>query len=70
MDQAYNLRGLDGGKVWREAQIHKAAVGVDAKTEKIYAMVITDGKCGDSPQFEKLVEQTFANRSYAQTVNI
>ena len=39
----------------------KLHIGVDAKTKKIYAVVITDDKCGDSPQFEELVEQAFAN---------
>ncbi len=39
----------------------KMHVGVDAKTKKIYAVAITDDKCGDSPQFEELVEQAFAN---------
>ena len=39
----------------------KLYIGVDAKTKKIYAVVITDDKCGDSPQFEELVEQAFAN---------
>ena len=31
----------------------KLHVGVDARTKKIYAVAITDDKCGDSPQFEK-----------------
>ena len=39
----------------------KLHVGVDAKTKKIYAVAITDDKCGDSPQFEGLVEQALAN---------
>ena len=39
----------------------KLHVGVDARTKKIYAVAITDDKCGDSPQFEELVEQAFAN---------
>ena len=39
----------------------KLHIGVDAKTKKIYAVVITDDKCGDSPQFKELVEQAFAN---------
>ena len=39
----------------------KLHIGVDAKTKKIYAVVITDDKCGDSPQFEELAEQAFAN---------
>ncbi len=39
----------------------KMHVGVDAKTKKIYAVAITDDRCGDSPQFEELVEQAFAN---------
>ena len=39
----------------------KLYVGGDAKTKKICAVVITDDKCGDSPQFEELVEQAFAN---------
>ena len=36
-------------------------MGVDARTKKIYAVAITDDKCGDSPQFEGLVEQALAN---------
>ena len=28
----------------------KLHIGVDAKTKKIYAVAITDDKCGDSPQ--------------------
>ena len=43
----------------------KLHVGVDTRTKKIYAVVITDDKCGDSPQFEELVGQAFANRDYA-----
>ena len=39
----------------------KLHVGVDARTKKIYAVAITDDKCGDSPQFEELVEQALAN---------
>ena len=39
----------------------KLHVGVDARTKKIYAVAITDDKCGDSPQFEGLVEQALAN---------
>ena len=39
----------------------KLHVGVDAKTKKIYAVAITDDKCGDSPQFEELVGQALAN---------
>ena len=39
----------------------KLHVGADAKTKKIYAVAITDDKCGDSPQFEGLVEQALAN---------
>ena len=37
----------------------KLHVGVDTKTKKIYAVVITDDKCGDSPQFEELVGAGF-----------
>ena len=39
----------------------KLHVGVDARTKKIYAVAITDDKCGDSPQFKELVEQALAN---------
>ena len=39
----------------------------DTKTKKIYAVVITDDKCGDSPQFEELVEQAFANAEKSPT---
>ncbi len=39
----------------------KLHVGVDTRTKKIYAVIITDDKCGDSPQFEELVEQAFTN---------
>ncbi len=46
----------------------KLHVGVDAKTKKIYAVVITDDKCGDSPQFEELVEQAFANAEKSSNV--
>ena len=45
----------------------KLHVGVDTKTKKIYAVVITDDKCGDSPQFEELVEQAFANAEKSPT---
>ena len=38
----------------------KLHVGVDTgRTKKIYAVVITDDKCGDSPQFEELVGAGF-----------
>ena len=43
-----------------------------ARIKKIYAVVITDDKYGDFPQFEKLVEQVFANAeksSNASTTN-
>ena len=45
----------------------KLHVGVDTKTKKIYAVVITDDKCGDSPQSEELVEQAFANAEKSPT---
>ena len=45
------------GVRWRFIKMH---VGTDIKTKKIYAVVITDDKCVDSPQFEELVEQAFA----------
>ena len=44
-------------------------MGVDTKTKKIYAVVITDDKCGDSPQFEELVEQAFANAEKSPNVD-
>ena len=47
----------------------KLHVGVDARTKKIYAVVITDDKCGDSPQFEELAEQAFANAEKSSNVN-
>ena len=47
----------------------KLHVGVDTKTKKIYAVVITDDKCGDSPQFEELVEQAFANAEKSPNVD-
>ena len=43
----------------------KLYVGADTQTKKIYAVVITDEKCEDSPQFEELVEQAFANAEKA-----
>ena len=46
----------------------KLHIGVDAKTKKIYAAVITDDKCGDSPQFEELVGQAFANAEKSPNV--
>ena len=46
----------------------KLHVGVDTRTKKIYAVVITDDKCGDSPQFEELVEQAFANAEKSPNV--
>ena len=50
----------------------KLHVGVDARTKKIYAVVITDDKCGDSPQFEEPAEpaeQAFANAEKSSSVN-
>ena len=47
----------------------KLHVGVDTKTKKIYAVVITDDKCGDTPQFEGLVEQAFANAEKSSNVS-
>ena len=47
----------------------KLHVGVDARTKKIYAVAITDDKCGDSPQFEELAEQAFANAEKSSNVN-
>ena len=43
-------------------------MGVDTRTKKIYAVVITDDKCGDSPQFEELVGQAFANAEKSPNV--
>ena len=47
----------------------KLHAGVDAKTKKIYAVVITDYKCGDSPQFEELVKQAFTNAEKSSNVS-
>ena len=50
----------------------KLYIGVDARTKKIYVVVITNGKCGDTPQFEELAEQAFVNAeksSNASTTN-
>ena len=46
----------------------KLHVSVDTRTKKIYAVVITDDKCGDSPQFEELVGQAFANAEKSPNV--
>ena len=45
----------------------KLHVGVDTRTKKIYAVVITDDKCGDSPQFEELVGRLLQMRKNRQT---
>ncbi len=47
----------------------KLHVGVDARTKKIYAVAITDDKCGDPAQFEGLVEQAFANAEKSPNTN-
>ena len=50
----------------------KLHVGVNVRTKKIYAVVITDDKCGDSPQFEEpaeQAEQAFANAEKSSSVN-
>ena len=47
----------------------KLHVSVDAKT-KIYAVAITNDKCGDSPQFERLVEQALANAEKSPNADI
>ena len=40
----------------------KCVTTIKGDAKKIYAVVITDDKCGDSPQFEELVQgQAFAN---------
>ena len=53
---------MTGSAKWGTRRwIHKAYVGIDTRTKKIYAVVITDDKSGDSPQFEELLGQAFAN---------
>ena len=46
----------------------KLHINTDAKTKKIYARVTTDDKCANSPQFEELAEQVFANAE--KTLNV
>ena len=46
----------------------KFHIGVDSRTKKIYGVVITDEKSGDSPQLEKLIEQTYRNAEKSPNV--
>ena len=51
-------------------QLIKLHIGVDADTEEIYTVAITDDKCGGSSQFEELVEQAFENAERSPNVHI
>ena len=43
-------------------------MGINARTKKIYGVIITDEKSGDSPQLEKLIEQAYTNAKKSSNV--